>query len=101
MFDVQVASSVGEECGRILHYIAKELDRRMDESPTSNAQLKAQFGAPGLVDGDFAYMMSDSAAMAVQYGYAEQLCDPLLQAQRNGRDLMSAFADYTRDFFFP
>jgi pimeloyl-ACP methyl ester carboxylesterase len=101
MFDVQVGLSVGAECAKLLNYIAKELDRRMDESPTSNAAVKAMFGAPGLVDGDFAYMMSDSAAMAVQYGYAEQLCDPLTQASRNGRDVLQTFADYTKNFFFP
>lgn len=101
MFDRQVAISVGPECASVLHYIAKELDRRMDESETSNAQLKSQFGAPGLVDGDFAYMLSDSAAMAVQYGYAEQLCNPLLEAYHGGANVMDAFADYTKNFFFP
>jgi len=101
MFDVQVGISVGHDCGAILHYLAKEVDRRLDESPESNAALKSQFGSPGLVDGDFAYMLSDSAAMAVQYGYAEQLCDPLTQAVQNKRDLVQAFADYTKTFFFP
>jgi len=39
--------------------------------------------------------------MAVQYGYAEQLCDPLQQAVLGKRDLIQAFSEYTKNFFFP
>ena len=98
-FDRQVAISAGPECSKLLRYLAEETDRRLDLSEESNRQFKEAFGTPYLNDGDFTYMLADSSAMAVQYGYTEHLCDPLMNAANSGKDVMQTFIEYTKISF--
>ena len=44
-------------------------------------------GAQDLCDADFFYMIADSAAMAVQYGHKDKVCDHMIKADEAGVSL--------------
>uniref|UniRef100_A0ACD5U513 Uncharacterized protein n=1 Tax=Avena sativa TaxID=4498 RepID=A0ACD5U513_AVESA len=50
-------------------------------------------------DGDFLYLLADAAAIAFQYGNPDALCSPLVEAKKNGTDLVEAFAHYVNKYY--
>ncbi|KAL9271949.1 putative serine protease EDA2 [Drosera capensis] len=48
------------------------------------------------IDGDFLYFLVDAAVMAFQYWNPEALCSPLVQAKKDGGDLVDAYASYIK-----
>jgi len=97
-FDEQVAVSAGPACASAL----REVTRLVDEGLASNAtKIKAQFGAEQLtIDGDFLYLLADAAAEAFQYGNPDILCLPLVAAHTPGQDLVDAYAEFVKTFFY-
>ena len=67
----------------------------------ASATVKASFDAAALSDGDLRLLLADAHAMAVQYGYKEMVCGPMVAARRAGHDLVSALANFTTSFFYP
>jgi hypothetical protein len=59
------------------------------------ARFKERFNASDVEDdGDFLYVLADITADAVQYGYPEKLCVPMLASS----DPVDTYAKYVRDF---
>ena len=72
-FDRVVAEAVGPDCTLALLAVTDAFEAAW---AARNADLLALFNATyaGLTKGDFAWMLSDSAGMAPQYGAKKQLC---------------------------
>nr|GMC57543.1 probable serine protease EDA2 isoform X1 [Ipomoea batatas] len=96
-FDKQVGESAGPECKSVLQEITQLVDKKL---ASNNKETKAIFGAAELKnDGDFLYFLADAAVTAIQYGNPDALCDPLVEAKKNGSDLVNAYAKYVKEFF--
>ncbi|VFQ75489.1 unnamed protein product [Cuscuta campestris] len=96
-FDKQVGESAGPECKSVL----QEITHLVDEKLASNSEeTKAIFDAAELeIDDDFLYFLADAAVTAFQYGNPDILCDPLVEAKKNGEDLVNAYATYVKENF--
>ncbi|GJN19867.1 hypothetical protein PR202_gb07181 [Eleusine coracana subsp. coracana] len=85
-FDKQIGDSAGPECKEALQEVTRLVDRQLQSGRNSVKQL---FGASTLEnDGDFLYLLADAAAIAFQYGNPDVLCSPLVEAKKNGTDLV-------------
>jgi hypothetical protein len=110
-FDQQVATSVGPVCADVLREVTKLLEKDvLHGSHAKKMQTLALFEANNLtiggdffvsIDGDFFYFAGDVMATSVQYGFQDNLCNPLLAAKRRGADLVSTFANLTKSFWVP
>ncbi|KAL1191913.1 putative serine protease EDA2 [Cardamine amara subsp. amara] len=95
-FDQQIGESAGQECKVALQETTKLLESRLK---VNGKAVKALFNATELdVDADFLYFTADATVMAFQYGNPDKLCVPLVEAMKNGRDLMEAYSKYVRDY---
>uniref|UniRef100_A0A803PFK9 B box-type domain-containing protein n=1 Tax=Cannabis sativa TaxID=3483 RepID=A0A803PFK9_CANSA len=96
-FDKQIGVSAEPECKSALQEITQLVDQRL---ATQGKSVKALFGAAELeIDGDFLYFLADCAVTAFQYGNPDQLCSPLVQAKKNGEDLVDAYAKYVKQYY--
>ncbi|KAM6591770.1 hypothetical protein CsatA_014375 [Cannabis sativa] len=96
-FDKQIGVSAEPECKSALQEITQLVDQRL---ATQGKSVKALFGAAELeIDGDFLYFLADCAVTAFQYGNPDQLCSPLIQAKKNGEDLVDAYAKYVKQYY--
>ncbi|KAG2547910.1 probable serine protease EDA2 [Panicum virgatum] len=96
-FDKQIGDSAGPECKEALQEVTRLVDGQLQCGSNSVKQL---FGAPKLEnDGDFLYLLADAAAIAFQYGNPDALCSPLIEAKKNGTDLVETFASYVKDYY--
>ena len=100
-FDLHLGRTVGHECASALRAANLAVDARLAKSPKASATVKASFDAAALSDGDLRLLLADAHAMAVQYGYKEMVCGPMVAARRAGHDLVSALANFTTSFFYP
>lgn len=50
-------------------------------------------------NGDFFYMLADSAAMGAQYGHKYDLCLAMLSGSSDPSHLIIKFANWTNDFW--
>ncbi|CAN7120162.1 unnamed protein product [Brassica rapa subsp. narinosa] len=92
----QIGVSVGPECKPVLQEINKLVELGLK---VNNKAMKALFNATELdVDGDFLYLVADAQVVAVQYGNPDKLCVPLVEAKKNGSDLVEAYAKYVREY---
>ncbi|KAM0839644.1 hypothetical protein ACQ4PT_060176 [Festuca glaucescens] len=96
-FDKQIGESAGPECKEALQETTRLVDGQLQSGSNS---VKQQFGAAMLGnDGDFLYLLADAAAIAFQYGNPDALCSPLVEAKKNGTDLVEAFAHYVNKYY--
>ncbi|GAU37678.1 hypothetical protein TSUD_209670 [Trifolium subterraneum] len=96
-FDQQVGESAGPECKAVLQETTQLIETKL---ATNGKALRATFNADDLVfDGDFLDYMADAAATAIQYGYADILCNPMVEAKKAGMDLVDAYAKYVKEFY--
>lgn len=97
-FDQQIGESAGPECKAALQETNKLVELALK---VNNKALKALFNATELdVDGDFLYFVADAQVMAFQYGNPDKLCVPMVEAKKNGGDLVEAYAKYVREYCF-
>ncbi|XP_034932931.1 probable serine protease EDA2 isoform X1 [Populus alba] len=96
-FDQQIGESAGAECKAAL----QETTQLVEERLASNKKaVKTLFDAAELeIDGDFLYFLADAAAIAFQYGNPDKLCSPLVQAKKDGEDLVEAYAKYVTEYY--
>ncbi|KAF0928791.1 hypothetical protein E2562_010667 [Oryza meyeriana var. granulata] len=96
-FDKQIGESAGPECKAALQETTKLVDGQLQSGRNSVKQL---FGASMLEnDGDFLFLLADAAAIAFQYGNPDAVCSPLIEAKKNGTDLVETFARYVKDYY--
>ncbi|KAJ6812403.1 putative serine protease EDA2 isoform X1 [Iris pallida] len=96
-FDKQVGASVGAECKSVLQEITALVEEQLQ---SDGGAVKNLFGAAKLKnDGDFLYLLADAAVIAVQYGNPDVLCSPLVDAKKNGKDLVETYADYVKSYY--
>ncbi|CAN6282506.1 unnamed protein product [Urochloa humidicola] len=96
-FDKQIGDSAGPECKEALQEVTRLVDIQLQCGSNSVKQL---FGATKLQnDGDFLYLLADAAAIAFQYGNPDVLCSPLVEAKKNGTDLVETFSRYVKDYY--
>uniref|UniRef100_M4D5B2 Serine carboxypeptidase S28 family protein n=1 Tax=Brassica campestris TaxID=3711 RepID=M4D5B2_BRACM len=97
-FDQQIGESAGPECKAALQETNKLVELGLK---VNNKAVKALFNATELdVDGDFLYFVADAQVMAFQYGNPDKLCVPMVEAKKNGGDLVEAYAKYVREYCF-
>ncbi|XP_030530962.1 probable serine protease EDA2 isoform X1 [Rhodamnia argentea] len=96
-FDQQIGVSAGADCKAALQEVNQLVEQRL---ASNGKALKEFFGAAELkIDGDFLYFLADAAVTAFQYGNPDKLCSPLIQAKKDGEDLVGAYAKYVKDNF--
>ncbi|CAL9156152.1 unnamed protein product, partial [Musa hybrid cultivar] len=96
-FDQQVGDSAGAECKAVLQEITNLVDEKLQSDGKS---VKKLFGAAKLQnDNDFLYLLADAAAIAFQYGNPDVLCSPLVDAKKNGSNLLEVYANYVRNYY--
>ncbi|CEG41867.1 serine protease family [Plasmopara halstedii] len=96
-FDEQVALAVGPSCADVLRLTTEVFET---EIRSANAtKVKALFGAQSLADADFFYMIADAAAMSVQYGHKDVVCDSMVGAFERNDSLVDAFASFTIEMY--
>ncbi|KAH7282850.1 hypothetical protein KP509_35G050000 [Ceratopteris richardii] len=96
-FDEQVSRSAGPACSDALMEITALVEKGLMENATA---VKSMFGAEQLtIDGDFMYFLADAAAIAIQYGNPDILCDPLVAGKLLGQDLLKLYAEYVKEYF--
>ncbi|XP_010919395.1 probable serine protease EDA2 isoform X1 [Elaeis guineensis] len=96
-FDKQIGESAGAECKAALQEVTKLVDEQLQSNGSS---VKKLFGAVSLKnDGDFLYLLADAAVIAFQYGNPDVLCTPLVDAKKNGKDLVETYASYVKDYY--
>ncbi|KAG6518809.1 hypothetical protein ZIOFF_022290 [Zingiber officinale] len=89
-FDQQVGESAGAECKSALQQITYLVD---EELKTDSKSVKNLFAAAELKnDVDFLYLLADAAAIAFQYGNPDVLCSPIVDAMKNGKNLLVSFS---------
>lgn len=95
-FDQQIGESAGPECKAALQETNQLLERGLK---VNGKAVKELFNASELdIDADFLYFIADAAVMAFQYGNPDKLCTPLVEAKKNGSDLVEAYAKYVKEF---
>lgn len=76
-FDEAVAAALPESCAAVVRATTAAFDDA-EKDPTTAKAARALFGSPETLSvPDFAYLLADSAAMAVQYGTKAELCAAL------------------------
>eukprot|EP00049_Salpingoeca_infusionum_P013678 m.255697 g.255697 ORF g.255697 m.255697 type:complete len:464 (+) comp15505_c0_seq1:653-2044(+) len=100
-FDVQVREAIGTDCATDLISIKTAFTNAVFQGGTASAAAKALFGiSPDMADGDFAYMLADSAAMADQYGSKANLCNAIQGSANQPESIrMQTFANFTNTFW--
>ncbi|TVU32048.1 hypothetical protein EJB05_23764 [Eragrostis curvula] len=95
-FDKQVGESAGPECKAALQEITKLVDERLRLDSRS---VKALFAAETLRDDDFLFFLADASAVTFQYGDPDALCSPLINAKKNGKNLVDTYAQFVKDYY--
>lgn len=96
-FDEQVAEAAGDTCADALRQTTAAFESQIRGG--NETKVKALFGAQDLCDADFFYMLADSAAMAVQYGHKNVVCDHMTQALDRKLSLVEQFANFTNTYY--
>lgn len=99
-FDEQIAASAGPACASALREVTRQVDIELAKNPL---KIKSLFGVEQFKnDGDFRYLLADAAAEAFQYGNPDILCLPLVAAHApgQGQDVVAAYAEFVKTFFF-
>nr|AFK37914.1 unknown [Lotus japonicus] len=94
-FDQQIGESAGAECKAALQETTQLIEKKL---ATDGKALKASFNAADLeIDGDFMYFLADAGITAFQYGNPDILCKPLVEAKKDGEDLVDAYVKYVKE----
>ncbi|RLN92056.1 hypothetical protein BBJ28_00017064 [Nothophytophthora sp. Chile5] len=96
-FDEQVALAAGPPCAGVLRKTTAAFEQQIASGNGTN--VKSLLGAQGLADADFFYMVADAAAMAVQYGHKDVVCDHMVGAFERNESLIEAFANFTIEMY--
>jgi pimeloyl-ACP methyl ester carboxylesterase len=98
-FDDQIRISTGPKCSAQLRRVTNIMERQFEKG---NKQLVKQlFNAQDLEDDDFWFLVADAAAESIQYGFHDEVCDPMLQHEHSDDEvLLNIFAQFVREFFY-
>ncbi|KAH7415324.1 hypothetical protein KP509_14G037800 [Ceratopteris richardii] len=97
-YDEQVAKSVGPECANALRELKDLVGYHMK---TDAKYMKSFFGAKSIEDdNDFLSLLADSTAAAVQYGFQDVLCKPLVRSYSKKKDILATYRDFVNHTIF-
>ncbi|CAI5744740.1 unnamed protein product [Peronospora destructor] len=96
-FDEQVALATGPLCADVLRLTTAEFEKEIASS--NGTKVKELFGAQNLANADFFYIIADAAAMAVQYGHKDVVCESMTRAFVHNYSLIDSFAHFTIDMY--
>ncbi|POM57551.1 Serine protease family S28, partial [Phytophthora palmivora] len=96
-FDEQVALAAGPSCAEVLRLTTAAFEKEITSG--NGTTVKKLFGAQDLADADFFYMIADAAAMAVQYGHKDIVCNSMVGAFERNNSLVDSFASFTIDMY--
>eukprot|EP00730_Choanoeca_flexa_P019508 TRINITY_DN9531_c0_g1_i1.p1 TRINITY_DN9531_c0_g1~~TRINITY_DN9531_c0_g1_i1.p1 ORF type:complete len:455 (+),score=107.69 TRINITY_DN9531_c0_g1_i1:22-1386(+) len=98
-FDEQVATAIGAACANELRHVTNVFGKALGNG--DGAKAKALFNVRANVNnGDFAYMLADSAAMADQYNQKAALCHAIQGVSKLTDEVaMQVFANFTIKFW--
>ncbi|CAN6287746.1 unnamed protein product [Urochloa humidicola] len=95
-FDKQVGESAGPECKSALQETTKLVEELLQSDSRS---VKALFGEQTLKNDDFLFFLADVAAITFQYGNPDAVCSPLINAKKNGKNLVETYAQFVKDYY--
>nr|CAD1836318.1 unnamed protein product [Ananas comosus var. bracteatus] len=103
-FDQQIGVSAGAECKAVLQEITRLVEEQLQSDGRS---VKSLFSASMLSnDVDFLYFWQMLLLQRYhyrhnlfQYGNPDVLCSPLIDAKKNGEDLVEAYAHFVKDYY--
>ncbi|KAG6475057.1 hypothetical protein ZIOFF_064274 [Zingiber officinale] len=98
-YDLQIGRSVGTECKTVLQEITNLAEKQLQNDGNS---VKNLFGASKIKDDYFLYLLADVAGSAIQNGTPDELCSPLIDAKRNGTNLLlyrEVYSTYIKNNF--
>ncbi|CAL4934353.1 unnamed protein product [Urochloa decumbens] len=95
-FDKQVGESAGPECKSALQETTKLVEELLQSDSRS---VKALFGEQTLENDDFLFFLADVAAITFQYGNPDAVCSPLINAKKNGKNLVETYAQFVKDYY--
>lgn len=98
-FDTQDAISMGQECATAARESRIQLMRLIDNG--EYAYVSKLFGMEGLNQEDFYFVVGELFTLALQYNGLSHICSPLVDANRANRDLVTALAKFSREYFIP
>jgi pimeloyl-ACP methyl ester carboxylesterase len=76
-YDRHVFEVAGTACAAAIRNVVKQAEAQVD-NPTQFAAVKKGFAADAISDpDDFLYILADTAASAVQYGFKDQFCNAI------------------------
>lgn len=94
-YDAAVATAAGPACAAKMRDVVAALESSLDK-PEELAKYKALFKSESIDDPvEFLYVVADMGAIAVQYGFQEELCNSLA----TGSDPVQAYADVGNQLF--
>ncbi|CAL9044719.1 probable serine protease EDA2 [Musa acuminata AAA Group] len=94
-YDQQIGTTAGPECKTVLQEITHLVDEQLNSDRQS---IKELFGASKIDnDDDFRFLVADAAALSLQYGFHDFVCDLLVNAKKNGSNILEAYADYVKN----
>ncbi|XP_042485380.1 probable serine protease EDA2 isoform X2 [Macadamia integrifolia] len=96
-FDKQIGESAGADCKAALQEVTKLVEEKL---VSDGKAVKTLFGAAELkIDGDFLFFLADAAVIAFQYGNPDVLCTPLVEAKKDGKNLVDVYANYVKNYY--
>lgn len=98
-FDTQDAISMGQECAAAARESRIQLMKLIDNGEYE--YVSKLFGMEGLHQEDFYFVVGELFTLALQYNGLSHICSPLVDANRANRDLVSALAKFSREYFIP
>lgn len=90
LYDVQLGESLGPVCGPAYRKLTRRLEKELKRNAT---HIKSLFNATQLNDGDFAMLLGSFPAGHTQFGDQQTACYPILEAIKNGTDLLEAYVE--------
>ncbi|XP_074561075.1 putative serine protease EDA2 [Curcuma longa] len=95
-YDLQIGRSVGPECKAVLQEITNLAEKKLQDDGKS---VKNLLGAPKINDDYLLCLLADAAGSAIQEGSPDELCYPLIDAKKNGTNLLEVYSTYIKNNF--
>jgi pimeloyl-ACP methyl ester carboxylesterase len=106
-FDQQIMESAGIKCGHVLKRVTQAIENQFRlGGPQMKKYVKSLFQCSAeMSDPDFFFLIADSAAESIQYGFHDDLCslmEPLYYSIHSKDDMLfiHTFANFTKNVFY-
>lgn len=92
-YDRHVARVAGQQCLNQIQLAVAQAEHMLSSSPEQGAQVKKWFEVENFKDTrDVLYVLADTAAFAIQYGFQKDFCDALINS-KSSEGVLKDYAD--------